>query len=181
MDQTWSIDLKEMAWEVRPRLYKARFKHSCGVLKVGSSEKVVVVAGGTGDRDSDITDTVETLHAIVVPEDNINFDQQWRSGPKLPIPLSNSASAVTSDEHVLYIFGGKMISGDYSSYVFKLSCSGICNPDLQLDHCSWSKAEYELKTPSSLGLALIMPRIPMVNREFANSTECFSPGKFDEY
>ncbi len=145
----------------------ARSKHTCGILRVSLSEWIVVVAGGTGNVDN-ILKTVETLSVTDIDIDN---NEQWEFGPQLPIPTSEAASAMSTDEQRLFVIGGTTNIGRSDS-IFRLHCSNIVQ-------CSWTILDLELRMPSA-GLALVLPPTPMVSRGYANTRTC-PEGKVKQY
>ncbi len=54
-----------------------------------------------------------------------------------------------------------------SRSVFKFSCPNVVDRQ-----CFWTKMDYELRTPSAMGLALTIPRIPMLTRGYSNARDC---------
>ncbi len=141
-----------------------RIRHSCGVLIADNGYKQIIVAGGTNEQGS-ILDSVETLS---VSENETIFAQEWLSGPNLPLSLSDAAGVTSSDHKAFYIVGGSISNIDESSYVFKMGCFNVA---LQ---CQWRKMDTELEMPSSRGLALIMPSISMVSKNYNNTRDCFN-------
>ncbi len=155
-----------MTWTVQQYLKESRSRHSCGALRLDNSLSVAVVAGGDKNGFS-----VETLLVEFEPEDGnnaVHFAEKWDFGPNLPELVSDAASATTPDQKALLVIGGTTKDGN-SRMVLKLQC--MLEQDLDLD-CSWTKLDYELKAPSSLGLVLTIPQVPMVPREFTNAIDC---------
>ncbi len=166
---TWSFNMSSMTWKIEPELNFHRWKHTCGVVQVGK-ERIVVAAGGTDFQDN-ILASVETLLAKEDDNGSISFDQHWELGPSLPMPLSDAASATTYGQQALYIIAGAMLYDGKSQSVLKFHCSNI--DDIQ---CFWTKLDVELKSPSAMGLALVMPQKPMVPMQYPEAAEC-SEGK----
>ncbi len=149
-------------------LKKARSKLACGTLRVdgGGDRKVVIAAGGETSSIS-ATNRVELL--LVENGDITVLDQHWEDGPDMPEAISNGASATTSDQSMLFVFGG-FVNNDVSqisSKVFRLKFHHGAILD-----CCWTKMEHELKMPSARGLALRMPPNPMVVKEYLNPEDC---------
>ncbi len=149
-------------WRPEAPLNMKRIQHACGVLLTDIDVKIVVVAGGINSQGSRV-DNVETLK---VSGNDTVFAQEWKSGPKLPWPLSDAAGATTIDQHAFYIFGGTISSIENSVYIFNMRCF-----DDDLD-CHWTKVELELRSSSTKGLLLVMPSIPMVAIDYDNAQDC---------
>ncbi len=174
LQDTWTIDLTTMEWKPLRLLIYPKFRHACGVLRSGN-EMVIVVAGGY-QRADHVAATVEMLSMLAEDgnssnvTDKFQFGPQWEIGPSLPTPLSLASSVTTFDQQALYVIGGSMgtiVGHDNSREVFKFSCS-----DLKAVQCEWYKLDYELRSPSSAGLALLMPRIPFVSIGYLDGREC---------
>ncbi len=158
--------MRDMTWKLQPNLALRRFKHACGVLKLRhEDEKIIVVAGGTDDQNS-ILNKVELLSMHMDSNEELHFAGQWEFGPDMPVSLTNAASATTLHQHALYIIGG-LTNSEASKSVFKLTCL-----DTVYVECSWTKVDYELKIPTAMGVAIVMPEIPMVHRGYSNARNC---------
>ena len=163
----WSIDLRTMVWKVEPALIYGKFKHVCGILKLGNDFKALIAAGGIGAFNNP-TDNMETI--LVTDEEGIH-SHHWEEGPSLPMRLSDSASATTSDQKAFFVIGGKGLDGTSGS-IMKLTC---IFPTAVLQ-CSWTIVEFELPAPFSdhQAMALTMPQFPMPPRN--DGADC-SKGK----
>ncbi len=158
----WSISVSTIDWTAQASLSIGRHSHACGVLqadnKVGS--KLVIAAGG--ENFEDILSSVETL---LVNDNDTIMARNWEVGPTLPIPLSDAATA--SHKSALYIIGGTTYL-DNSGLVFRLHCFNLD----EAISCSWAKIEYEIKMPTTMGLALMIPSLPMTFKGFNNARDC---------
>ncbi len=160
INSSWSFDIDKMTWTSLAQLKVARSNHICGVVRdsVAGSKKIVISAGGTIDlRDGRMTNTVELLTIGIDKNDHHSFAIIWRYGPFLPLPISNAASATTADHLKLYVMGGSIRHdiGLDSSSMFQMQCANL--------QCSWTKLDQELRNPSSQGIALALPFIPMAS------------------
>ncbi len=147
-----------MTWEHELTLRTPRYKHACGVLKVGQ-EKMVVAAAGIDQFEH----PKKNVEVIVVHEGTPSFvtASHWDYGPNLPMALSDAASATNPEKTELFVIGGTTSNAEMSDSVHSLSCSHFHD---NLQHgCSWTKIEFELNKPSTMGLALIFPANPMHN------------------
>ncbi len=125
----------------------------------------LVVAGGI-DYEDNYLSTVEILQ---VEKHAHLFQGEWLLGPRLPTELSDAAAITTPDQQALYIIGGTSKIATSRS-VFILSCQSL---DDILQDCSWTKADFELKSSSAKGLALSLPRISMaIPMKDPNLIEC---------
>ena len=126
------------------------------------------MAAGGLDEHKVIFGHVETIMLTTTEEEagTVTLAKYWETGPSLPIPLADAATAMTCDQMAMYIIGGSMFD-DISSSVFQLVCSDI-------DQCTWTKMDYELKAPTKMGLALTMPQISMALRGFPNARDCLN-------
>ncbi len=161
------MNMSTMIWKQQPHLTVPRYKHACGVLRFrdGSGNnvaKLAIVAGGTNEA-KQILKSVETL---LVTEDDHQFASQWMFGPDMPIGYKDVASATTSDQKEFFIIGGTNTNSNSDS-VFKFQCWNV-----NLQECSWTKLDIELQNPGTMGLALIMPTILMVPRQYSDSQDC---------
>ncbi len=164
--RAWAIKLSEMdEWTEQAQLNSARYQHACGVLTDDGSSKLIVSVGGI-DYYANEVDFVELL---LVTEDIDFFADHWTFGPALPDRLKNAASVTTSDQRALFIIGGTRFDGAESQKVYKLFCSAV-----ESKQCSWTKVDYELKIPTTMGLALAFPSLPMVTRGFSNDRDCLT-------
>ncbi len=136
---------------------------------------IAVVAAGGIDELNSLSRTVETL-LVTKGSYTLVFAQHWEFGQDLPMPMKDVASATTANKQSLFLIGGTTPSGE-SSFVFRFDCSAVIN----FDQCFWIKVDHELMTPSTLGLVLTLPRIPMVPRSFSSSTGCDEGDQDIEY
>ncbi len=120
-----------------------------------------MAAGGI----SEANDVLRNVETMLVTED-AGFAQHWQFGPSLPMPISDAASASTLDQRILFVIGGT-VNNEAGRSLFKFSCS-----DLENLQCSWTKIDYELKAPSTNGLAIMIPSIPMVTRGYQDAKHC---------
>ncbi len=146
-----------------------RSRHACGTLLVpaydGDDRKIIVAAGG----ESHWSAATKTVEFLLVSNGDAHFSKMWETGPDLPYPLINAASTTMADQKALFVIGGSNIQ-DHSqdtSVVLKLQCSG--QEDLQ---CSWKKMDHELKIPTTRGVALILPSMPMASSGYLDSRDC---------
>ncbi len=163
--ETFSFNIKEMmVWNEQPDLTIPKYKHTCGVIKLGK-ERIVIAAGGIDDIGLPVN-IVETLVVTEVDGGTFHFANEWEYGPNLPEVLQDGASATTSDGQAVFIIGGTILHGS-SSGVLKFYCT-----DGLVQQCSWTKVDYELAVPTATGLALMMPQLPMPHREYPNAKDC---------
>ncbi len=69
---------------------------------LNGGEKLVLIAAGGRDEYNNIISSVETLLVTKGSEDIFHFAQGWESGPSMPVPLRDAASATSSDQKALY-------------------------------------------------------------------------------
>ncbi len=168
--EMWSIDLRTMEWENRPPMSMSRFKHACGVIRLGIETEAVVVAGGVDDR-TNLVSRVETILVKETSGGNYNFASDWELAPNLPMALNDAVSSTSSDQKVMYIIGGKAID-EISRFLFKLTCSWAIPLGVDQLQCSWAIVEYELPRPSAMAVALALPQPTMANREYLDGSDC---------
>ncbi len=159
---SWSISFKTMIWQAHAPLNADRHKHSCGVLKIQSSEEKLVVAVGGSNKGNNILNSMETL---MVTENDEVFADQWEFGPDPPVTIKDAASTTTAEKEELYIIGGTTKNGNSDS-ILKFHCSH------NVLKCIWTIVDMELRAPSSRGLAIMMPSVPMGLRQYQNSRAC---------
>ena len=162
-------------------LVTARSKHACGILDSnpsGSIIRLAVVAGGIISSDK-ITDTVEMA---VLQLDHRFFSHQkgivnWQSGPQMPLGVSSAAFATTADGQKFFVVGGDTELSFFdssSTAMFQMTCSN--NLD-SLPSCAWTKLDQELNSPSSKGIAMTLPSIPLAKKETQGNCRFFDPDR----
>ena len=161
---SWSVNLSTMKWKPLLALNKERHKHACGVFKMGNT-RLIVAAGGSSIDNNDILDSVEFLEATETGD--VPLGGQFEFGPSMPMPIRDGASAMTSDQLALFVVGGTSINVNVES-LFKLRCSDVQD----VGKCSWSKVGIELRLPTTRGLAIMMPPISIMSRQYPNAREC---------
>ena len=126
------------AWETHSTLNTPTTKHTCGLIpaKLGSDQKSVIVAGGTGN-------VVEIL------DPGMN---QWRYGPELPFkgPLLDAAMVEDPKGGVIVVGGSLDVGG-----------VGPIDKLIRLPHAGpgaeWEVLPIALKSPISSHIAMILP------------------------
>ncbi len=164
--------MSAMAWKQQSNLTAERFRHTCGVLKNKDETKLIVVAAGGVNMQKTTIDSVDILSVTQGISNALQFEQGWQEGQNLPMPLRDAASASTSGQKQLFLIGGTQDNNDISNFVLRLDCSEY----IVMDDCSWTVMDYELKTPSTQGLALELPQAPMIQHGYKDARDCATNG-----
>ncbi len=154
-----------MDWEQHGDLAVPRCRHACGTIKSGKNRNTVLAVGGW-DNNRPMMDTVEMMDVT-----DESFDQRWTFGPTMPLEVSNPVSATTSGQNALFIIGGTT-NQDYSSTFSVLRLQFLASSQ----QWQWTTLDHDMRTTSASGVALTLPFIPLVQRDYPNSRDC-SNGK----
>ena len=171
------------AWEdFLPMVVSDRIGHMTGVLKLvigGNMLEIVIAAGGYyeekaenfdyfsffffgfdyyGSIEQVVLDSVDILRV----QNGQVFDAHWELGPKLPLPLANSASAVTHDQSRMFVIGGwTSLSplGVESKNIYSIDClSGG-----RTFSCSWNEHNLELWWSGTSFALFLAPHATLVS------------------
>ncbi len=161
--------MSSLTWYRQASLDAARYRHSCGVIRFGDGDKMVVVAAGGIHLGYTILKKVELL----VVNETTHFADYWVLGPNSPFPIVDAASATTSDQTGLFLIGGTADNINLNT-VLRFWCLVD-----DIYGCVWTKVYHELKRPGAQGLALVMKASsPMAIPESANIKDCTNGKKY---
>ncbi len=158
----YTVNVSSTDWRLKSFMKIARSQCACGVLKdmFLTSTIIVVAAGGQRNIDGLRINSVELLIAESEEEFHYSYPA-WEFGPNLPLELSDSASATTADQGHMFVVGGisgNSVNSGPTKTLFEMHCLNM--------QCQWKKMDHELLTPSSYGLAFILPSLPMGKRHY---------------
>merc|ERR1711997_167206 len=111
-------------WYEGPQMIYGRYGHSC-VTTEFLNGTAIVVAGGYGEYNYQIFDSVEFLYLGT-----------WRRGPRLPHAMARH-SMVTFQNKVITVGGYDGTSS--MSALFQMTCDDNYNPNEVVNYCFWSK------------------------------------------
>ena len=147
------------SWTERKSMKRGRIFHSCGVIRVDSTRKFVVAAGGHGSNDN----TVELLPVDEDSHGNIVINDSWQDGPPMLENLRISASATTEDQSTLLLAGGIVeATGQVSDAIYSFRCQG--------GPCWWTK-DSKMEIRRFGAIALIIP--PATTKNYTGCTSVF--------
>ena len=109
----FDINHENRGWKEGPELNVARVFHSCSKIKSikdSSNKFSIIVVGGDGDMQFNVTETVEILD---------EGSNNWRPGPNLPIGLDLSQIVELPDGGIILV-AGRTYDMNSVNTIFKL-------------------------------------------------------------